>query len=250
MAPRGRVIASIEARMGSSRLPGKVLEDISGKPALTRLLDRLRRCQTLDGIVLATTTSPADDLLEDWARSEGAACFRGSEIDVLQRVVRAQETMNSDIVIEITGDCILTDPEIVDMGVETYFANDCDIVSTDGPLPHWPMGQCVQVFPLAALQEVERTIDDAAVREHVSLYFYEHLERYRLVQMVAPRRWQAPHVRTQLDYPEDLALIRAVYERLAPSHGACFGIEPLMALLRADPSLIEINGHCQEKSAR
>jgi spore coat polysaccharide biosynthesis protein SpsF len=250
MAARGRVVASIEARMGSSRLPGKMLKDVFGKPALSRLLDRLRQCKLLDDIVVATTTAPADDALEQWAKREKVSFFRGSEEDVLQRVVRAQEMMNTDIVVEITGDCILVDPAIIDMGVETYFANDCDIVSTDGSLPNWPLGQCVQVFSLAALQWVEKMVTDVAVREHVSLYFYEHPERYRLVQMIAPRRWQGPEIRTQLDYPEDIVFINAVYGRLETIHGSCFGIEPLMNLLREEPSLLSINAHCQEKMAR
>jgi spore coat polysaccharide biosynthesis protein SpsF len=158
--------------------------------------------------------------------------------------------MHSDIVVEVTGDCIITDPAIVDMGVQTYFANDCDIVSTDGAMPNWPMGQCVQVFSLSALQAVERTIVDAAVREHVSLYFYEHPEIYRLIQMVAPLRWQGANIRTQLDYPEDLRFINEVHSRLEPTRGPYFDIDSLMHLLRQEPSLIEINSHCQEKSAR
>jgi spore coat polysaccharide biosynthesis protein SpsF len=236
--------------MGSSRLPGKVLADVQGMPALSRLLARLRRCRTLDDIVLATTVDKTDDTLEAWAQENGVACFRGSVADVLERVVRAQQMMGSDIVVEITGDCVLTDPMIVDLGVETYFANSCDIVSTDGPFPSWPMGQCVQVFSLAALEEVERTSSDTAVREHVSLYFYEHPERYRLIQLVAPRQWQAPDVRTQLDYPDDLRFVNEVHRRLAPGHGPCFGIDPLTELLRREPAIAAINAHCREKAAR
>jgi spore coat polysaccharide biosynthesis protein SpsF len=236
--------------MGSSRLPGKVLADVQGEPALSRLLARLRQCETLDGIVLATTNDASDNALDAWAQDNGVACFRGSVDDVLERVVRANQMMKSDIVVEITGDCILTDPMIVDLGVETYLANACDIVSTDGPFPSWPMGQCVQVFSLAALEEVERTIRDAAVREHVSLYFYEHPERYRLIQLVAPRAWQAPTVRTQLDYAEDLRFINEVHRRLAPKYGPHFGVEPLTALLRREPAIAAINAHCRENTPR
>src|SRR5262245_34648474 len=99
-----RIIASIEARMSSSRLPGKVLADVAGAPALTRLLRRLRRCRRLDGIVLATTVAPADDMLERWAAEHGVPCFRGSEEDVLLRVVEAQRSQRSEVVVEVTGD--------------------------------------------------------------------------------------------------------------------------------------------------
>jgi spore coat polysaccharide biosynthesis protein SpsF len=245
-----RVVASIEARMGSSRLPGKVLADLEGKPALTRLVERLRAARRLDGIVLATTTAPADDALAAWAAREGVACHRGSEEDVLKRVVEAQHAAGGEIAVEITGDCPLVCPDLVDLVIESFFANRCDVASNSGPDFGYPMGTDVQVFPLALLAEVERTIDDPAVREHVSLYFYEHPERYRIVYLVAPPRWHAPRYRLQLDYPEDLRFIREVYRALEPLHGPVFGIEEIMALLRRRPELVDINRHCVEKSAR
>lgn len=244
-----RVIASIEARMGSSRLPGKVLEDIGGQPALTRLLRRLRRCRTLAGIILATSTAPKDDVLEDWAHSQALPVYRGSEADVLNRVVEAQRMMQSDIVVEITGDCILLDPEIIDMGVTTFLENDCDVVSNCRKLSY-PMGMDVQVYRRGDLEEVERTISDPAVREHVSLYFYEHPERYRIIHLFAPARWHAPDYRLQLDYLEDLRLITEVYRHLEPVYGEAFGLEEIMALLRQFPALVDINRHCAEKAPR
>lgn len=244
-----RVVASIEARMGSSRLPGKVLADIGGVPALTRLVRRLRRATKVDGIVLATSTSPADDALAAWATAEDVAIYRGSEDDVLHRVVHAQKSQQSDVVVEITGDCTLTDPELVDMGVESFFENECD-VACNVIKPSYPMGTAVQVFRLAALEEVERTIVDPAVREHVSLYFYEHPERYRILHLFAPARWHDPTLRIQLDYEEDLRFLREIYARLEPVHGDAFGLEEIMALCRAHPELAEINRHCEERAAR
>jgi spore coat polysaccharide biosynthesis protein SpsF len=245
-----RVVASIEARMGSSRLPGKVLADIQGKPALSHLVDRLRRCRRLDDIVVATTTAHGDDDIEAWARDSGIACWRGSEDDVLQRVVDAQHAMRSDIVVEITGDCIVTDPEIVDLGIDTFFAHDCELVSNCGTTLTWPMGVYVQVFPFDLLADVAQRIDDPAVREHVSLYFYEHPEKYRLIEILAPERWRAPELRLQLDYAEDLHLLREIHARLSPLHGDGFGIEEIMALLRHEPELAVINAACVEKAAR
>lgn len=245
-----RVVASIEARMGSSRLPGKVLMDINGKPALSRLVDRLGMCRSLDGIVVATSTSEGDDVLARWCNDNGVACYRGSEDDVLNRVVEAQKFMGADLVVEITGDCPLTDPEIVDLGVETFLAHDVDVVSNCGQALTWPMGQYVQVFPLALLDEVDRTIDDPAVHEHVSLYFYDHPERYQLIDLIAPRRWQEPAWRMQLDYPEDLRFQNEVFRRLEPLHGEGFGIEEVMSLLRREPELVQINIHCEEKATR
>ena len=245
-----RVIASIEARMGSSRLPGKVLMDIHGKPALRRLVDRLRMCRSLDDIVVATSTNPGDDVLAAWCADQEIKCFRGSEEDVLHRVVEAHKWMNSDLIVEVTGDCPLTDPEIIDLGVETFLAHEVHVVSNCGRVLTWPMGQYVQVFPLDLLEEIDRTIDDPAVHEHVSLFFYEHPERYKLLELVAPRRWQEPKWRMQLDYPEDLQFQNEIYKRMEPTYGEGFGIEEVVALLRREPELVEINLHCHEESAR
>ncbi len=244
-----RVVASIEARMGSSRLPGKVLVELAGRPALSRLLDRLRGASLVDAIVLATTDSPLDDPLQAWAEAEGVACYRGSEHDVLQRVVRAQQMMQSEVVVEVTGDCPLLDPDIINLGIETFLAHECDVVC-NVRIPSWPMGVDVQVFRLRDLEEVEQRIADPAVREHVSLYFYEHPERYRIIHMLAPGRWRAPDHRFQLDYPEDKAFIEAVYAQLEPRFGGRFGIEEIMSLLRREPKLVEINRHCEEKAPR
>lgn len=244
-----RVIASIEARMGSSRFPGKTLADVAGRPALSRLVARLRRCETLDGIVLATTTSPKDDVLEAWAQVEGVPCHRGSEEDVLQRVVDAQASQRSEVVVEVTGDCILLDPDVIDLGVATFLANPCDVVTNVRHLS-FPQGADVQVFRRRDLAWVAEHIHDPAVREHVSLYFYEHPDRYRIIHLMAPPRWRAPEQRLQLDYPEDHRFINEVYNRLGPLHGDGFGVEEVLALLRREPALADINRHCEEKPVR
>jgi spore coat polysaccharide biosynthesis protein SpsF len=244
-----RVIASIEARMGSSRFPGKVLADIQGAPALTRLVRRLRRAEKVDDIILATSTSPADDALAAWADKERVPFHRGSEEDVLSRVVEAQTKMQADIVVEVTGDCTLLDPDIIDLGITTFLENACDVVANVRKAS-FPMGIDVQVFRLRDLSEIARTIHDPPVREHVSLYFYEHPERYRIIHLFAPARWQAPDHRFQLDYPEDHRFLCEIYRRLEPRYGDDFGIEEIMALLREEPTLVEINRHCLEKLTR
>lgn len=245
-----RVVASIEARMGSSRLPGKVLKDIHGQPALWRLVDRLRQCRSVDDVVVATSTAPSDDVLAQWCVERSIPCFRGSEDDVLNRVVGAHKSMDTDLVVEITGDCPMTDPEVVDLGVETFLAHAVDVVTNCGRYLTWPMGQYVQVFPLTLLEEVARTIDDEAVHEHVSLYFYEHPERYRILELLSPRRWEEPTWRLQLDYPEDLEFQRQVFSHLEPLFGPYFGTEEIVNLLKRKRELVEINMQCQERSTR
>jgi spore coat polysaccharide biosynthesis protein SpsF len=117
-------------------------------------------------------------------------------------------------------------------------------------IPSFAMGLDVQVFRFSDLADVEARIDDPAVREHVSLHFYETPDRYRVLHMLAPPRWLAPDHRYQLDYPEDLEFIREVYRRLEPDHGDGFGVEEISALLRREPQLVEINRHCEEKAPR
>jgi len=244
-----RVIASIEARMGSSRLPGKVLADVCGKPALTKLCDRLKRCERLDGIILATSTDPKDDVLETWAADEGIDCHRGSEEDVLKRVVEAQELMRSDFVVEITGDCTLLDPEIIDMGVVTFMENACDVVTNTWKLS-FPMGEDIQVYRLSDLKVIEKNILDPAVREHVSLYFYENPDQFRILHLFAPKRWHGPDYRFMLDYQEDLEFIREIYQRLSGAYGDTFGLDEIMRLLKEHPHLLDINRHCTNKPVR
>jgi spore coat polysaccharide biosynthesis protein SpsF len=247
---RKKVVASIEARMGSSRLPGKVLMDLCGKPVIGWLVDRLRACRTLDEIVVATSTAAGDDLLAAWCADNGVNCFRGSEEDVLNRVVETHRAVASDIVVEITGDCPLTDPDVVDLGVETFLFNDCDYL-TNCEVPSYPQGICVQVFRFADLERMERESDDPAVREHVSPLFYERKDIYRNVNLLAPGCWHLPpDCRTQLDYPEDLRFLHEVCSRLVPKYGMDFRMHHLVELLRKEPHLMDINRHCEERTVR
>ena len=242
---RPKVVASIEARMGSSRLPGKVLEDIHGRPALSRLLERLRQCQQLNDIVLATSVAPADDALEAWAKSEQVAYYRGSEDDVLHRVVNAHRQMESEVIVEVTGDCTMLDPDVIDQAIETYFANDADVVANVDPLSY-PMGVDVQVFGFGLLAKVEETIHETAVREHVSIHFYRNPDRFRLIRLIAPHELRRPELRFQLDYPEDLKFLREVYGKLLPIHGNHFRTRHILELLDKHPELVMINRDCEE----
>jgi spore coat polysaccharide biosynthesis protein SpsF len=244
-----RVVASIEARMGASRLPGKVLMEIGGIPAIEFMAARVQAARSLDAVVVATTVSPADDAIAIWASEFGIACYRGSEDDVLGRVVAAQRAQASDIVVELCGDCPLIAPELIDRAVNVFRGGDCDVATSAVQLSY-PQGTEVQVFPFALLAEVAETVDDPAVREHVSLYFYEHPERYRIRHLDAPPSLRHPEYRLQVDYREDLEFVREIVARLVPRFGQTFNLEAIVDLLRAEPALSEINRHCREKLAR
>ncbi|MFQ5763791.1 MAG: cytidylyltransferase domain-containing protein [Rhodospirillales bacterium] len=243
-----RFVASIEARMGSSRLPGKVLEDLAGAPALTRLVRRLRRARRLDGIVLATTTGAEDDALARWAEAEGVACFRGSEDDVLARVVEAQRTMTSDVVVEVCGDTPLLDPVVVDMAIDAFESQACDVVTTTRE-QSFPDGIDAEVFRLADLEEVAATVADPAVREHVSLHFYQQPDRYRVFHLPAPPQWRRPEIRLVLDEPADLERIREIYARLEPDFGDAFGTGDIIDLIDRDPALAGARPAAGERAA-
>jgi spore coat polysaccharide biosynthesis protein SpsF len=252
---RPRVVASIEARMGSTRLPGKVLKPIVRVPALRWMIERLKRATCLHGIVIATTESPLDDDIETFAREHGVAVFRGSESDVLDRVVRAHRQQGSDIVIELCGDCPLIDPEIVDLAVDTFLANVHDVV-TNARKPSYPQGLDVQVYRRDSLEAVATSVRDRAVREHVSLHFYDHergarhRDGYAVHHLIAPRHHQAPDVRLQLDYEDDLTFLNKLCAPLFEKDGYAFGVEAILDELTKRPELRAINGHRRERRPR
>lgn len=244
-----KVVASIEARMTSSRLPGKVLAPLAGIPAFLRLVGRLQACARVDEIILATTDRPTDDPLVETAKAHCIAYHRGSEDDVLLRVVEAHRKAQSDIVVEITGDCPLIDPELVDFCIDSFLLNDCDYLATHLS-ESYPRGMDVQVFGFTALEWVEKNVADSAVREHVSLYFYEHPERYRIHSVPAPTSVDRPHYRLTLDYPEDLELIDSIYCRLEPRLGPNFGLLDVVGLLDAEPAIASINSGREQRAPR
>ncbi|MCG8509228.1 MAG: glycosyltransferase family protein [Rhodospirillales bacterium] len=244
-----RTVASIEARMGSSRLRGKMTADIVGRPVLVRVIERLRQTQSLDAIVLATSTADDDRELAVLAETEGIVCFRGGEDDVLGRVAEVHGKMGSETVVQICGDCPLLDPDIVDQAVEVFSANACDLVAA-GAKQSFPQGTEVNVLAFDALSDLAATTQDPAHREHVTLGFHEQPDRYRVLHLMAPKALQAPELRLQLDYPEDLELIRRIYGALEPKMGPRFRTADILSLIREDPRLARINRHCDERAVR
>jgi Spore coat polysaccharide biosynthesis protein F, CMP-KDO synthetase homolog len=151
--------------------------------------------------------------------------------------------MDSDVVVEITGDCPLLDPEIIDMGIETFLINDCDVAFTS---ESYPGGMDVLVYKFKILEENEQTINDPLVREHVAYHIVRHPEIYKTIKLVAPYRWHRPDYRFTLDYPQDLEFIREIYRKLEPKYGDNFGIEEIITLVEKSPELLDINFSCVE----
>lgn len=243
-----KTIATIEARMNSSRLPGKVMLPILGKPALQLLVERLQRAKNLDGIVIATTTHPADAVIARLAAKLGVGCYRGSENDVLERVLLAARSAQADVIVEITGDCPVLDPEMVDAVVESHRTGKYDYVSNVIGRP-LPLGLSVQVFAASVLAGVSQLTQDPADREHVSLYIYEHPERYKLHTVVMEEAEQHSDIRVTLDTADDFAVIEAVYEALYTEKPA-FNFHDIIALSERRPELFQLNQHIVQKRAR
>jgi spore coat polysaccharide biosynthesis protein SpsF len=245
----GRAIwAVVTARMASTRLPGKHMLPLAGRPALARLLERLGRSRYLDGIMFATTTGSEDDVLERVATEAGARSFRGSAEDVLDRTVRAARSVDADVIVDITGDCPLVDHGIVDRVVDAFLERRPDYAANIIP-PTYPNGMDVQVYPRSVLEEVDGLTRDPADREHVTLYIYEHPERYRLLNLTAPPEQHWPELRLTLDTREDYALISAVYDALFPERPD-FTLDDVLALLRRDRALLDLNKDIVQKPLR
>jgi len=236
-----RIVSTVEARIGSSRLPGKTMKQILGKPTLQLLLERLMRARTIDQIVVATTTNPEDDVIEEFCDSFAVSVFRGSSEDVLDRVEKAARESEADIVVEITGDCILTDPEVVDSAVKLFLNSDYDYIS-NLMMQTYPQGVDVRVFWYHHLKKINEELagDDPDAREHVTLYFEEHPELYKIFNMSAPQIYHYPEWRLDLDYEEDLKLLTIIFEGLYIKNRE-FTLKQLIDFLEKNQHLKKIN---------
>jgi spore coat polysaccharide biosynthesis protein SpsF len=242
-----RTVCTIEARMTSSRLPGKVLLEAAGKPLLEHMVERLRRVRALDEIVIATTEEASSDPIVALAERLGIGCFRGSEEDVLARVLGAAQAHEAELIVETTGDCPLIDPGVIDTVIARFHDGEVDYCSNTLERTY-PRGMDVQAFPAAVLAEVATLTDDPADREHVSLYIYEHPERYRLRSVVFDRP-ETAELRLTVDTPEDYALIAAIFEELYPRDPG-FDLDAILTLLAARPDLAALNREIRQKPVR
>lgn len=235
----------VQARMTSTRLPGKILLPLGGQPMLVRLIARLRRVHRADALVIATTTNTADDPVAALCQRLGVACHRGSEHDVLSRYADAARLHQADTVVRITSDCPLIDPELIDRLIEDFAQGSCDYVSNMLP-PTWPYGMAVEVFSAQALQEAHAQASQDSEREHVTPFIYRNPERYRLRNVACLQNLS--HHRWTVDTPEDYELVNLLF-------GAAYLVNPefrlgdLLAEMQRHPEWIRINQHVQQKQA-
>lgn len=234
------VLAILQARMSSTRLPGKVLKPILGEPMLARQIERVRRAATIDRLVVATSTDTSDDPLATLCAELGVDYFRGSLDDVLDRFCRAAERHPSEHLVRLTGDCPLADPGVIDAVVRFHIDGGFDY-SSNTLHPTFPDGLDVEVMRGSALAQAGREASDPFDREHVTPFLYHHPERFRLGSF--ERSPELSGVRWTVDYPEDYELVRRIYETLYPAK-AEFALDDILGLFEKNPDLAKINaGH-------
>lgn len=231
-----KIVATIEARMTSSRLPGKVLMEFCGKSNLEHIVERLRRSHYIDEVVVATTTNEQDAPVVELCKKIGCEFYRGSEDDVLVRVLDAAKSVNADMIVEITGDCPVIDWRHADYLIEHFFDGSYDYASNVVERT-FPRGFDTQVFPVEVLERVNQLTKDPTDHEHVSLYIYRHPEIFRLYNWKAPVEVNHPEMEITLDTKEDYELIKEIYEKLYPDNKD-FSCEEVVHLLLKEPNML------------
>jgi len=241
------IVGVVQARMGSTRLPGKVLMDVAGETMLARTVRRVAKARNISSICVATTLEPEDAAIAAEAEQLGAAVFRGSTTDVLDRYLGAARLREADAVVRITSDCPLIDAGVLSRVVQEF----CDAVP---PVDYcsntirrsYPRGLDTEVIRRSALERAGREAQLAHEREHVTPYLHEHPDRFRLLSVTNGDDWS--QLRWTVDVEEDLILVREIYGRLG-ADGA-FGWQDAVELLRREPQLAALNAHVEQKAVR
>jgi spore coat polysaccharide biosynthesis protein SpsF len=231
------ILGVLQARVSSTRLPGKVLKPILGEPMILRQIERLLRSRRIDRLVLATSADPQDDPLATAVGATGMEVHRGSLDDVLDRFIGAASPYKPEWIVRLTGDCPLADPELIDQVIEATLSAAADYGSNTLE-PTYPDGLDVEVVRYAALEEVWRAGGSPAEREHVTLGIHRHPERFRLLGIKAAR--DLSRLRWTVDEARDFAFVERVYAALYPANPS-FGTADILALLDRHPELATLN---------
>ena len=235
-----KIVATVEARMTSSRLPGKVLMRADGKPMLEHLLTRLKLVESLDEIVLATTTNESDNVLSELAEDLMVKCFRGSESNVMLRVLNAAREVNADVIVEVTGDCPILDPDIIEQAIGIFLHNECDYASNVN-VPSYPIGMDAQVFKTETLDRSYAMTSDPLDHEHVTRHIRQHPEIFKHINIIAPPELHWPELGLALDEQADYELIKTIIEHFSKEEQQ-FRCRDVIELLRHRmPHLVEMN---------
>lgn len=230
-----KTIAIIQARISSTRLPGKVLADIGGKPMLWYVVRRAQAAKRLDQVVVATSNEASDDQIAEFCAATPVECYRGSEGDVLDRYHQAAQRFNADVIVRLTADCPLLDPEVIDKVVAGFYQGQFAYVSNTVRRTY-PDGLDTEVFSREALERAWREAGLLSEREHVTPYIWKHPGLFRLGGVLNREDFSA--LRWTVDEPPDLEFVRAVYGHLGETS---FGMNQVLRLLKDYPELAGIN---------
>jgi spore coat polysaccharide biosynthesis protein SpsF len=239
-----KVVAIIQARMGSTRLPGKVLKDLAGDTVLARVVNRSRRARLVHQVVVATSELPADDAIVRECERLGVARFRGDEADVLDRYYRAALQHSADVIVRVTSDCPLIDPELIDEHVRRLLDGwrQVDFVTNIGERTY-PLGLAVEAMPLDVLTRMHRMSESAELKEHVTTLAYLSPELFRWDHVKHSR--DLSHLRWTVDMQEDLELVRLIVRHFGNDR---FSWTEVLPVLEQNPGWLEINRHVLQKS--
>jgi len=238
-----RVVVVVQARTGSTRLPGKVLMPLAKRPLLHRMLERVLAAKAPSAVVVATTRDPADDAIVKVAKDAGVACFRGHPTDLLDRHYSAGVAFGADVVVKIPSDCPLVDPAVIDLVIAGYAAHAgrTDFVSNLHP-PTYPDGHDVEVIPLGALETAWIEATEPHEREHTTPFIWERRHRFRVhnVAWESGLDYSTTH-RWTIDYREDYQFLAAVYDALWTEKRPIFSLADVLSLVAARPDIAALN---------
>ncbi|MFQ5729951.1 MAG: cytidylyltransferase domain-containing protein [Waddliaceae bacterium] len=238
-----KIVIIIQARMRSVRLPGKVMLKVLGRPLLSYLVERVRKVENADEVVIATTVSAEDQAIVEFCETHQHPVFRGNEEDVLDRYLQAARQYSADVIVRITADCPLIDPIVINNVIQFFLDHDYDYVS-NMLTPTYPRGMDVEVFSIEVLEKTEKAAMKKSDREHVTLFMYRHPEIFRLANV--PYKEDFSKYRFTVDTQEDYILIQRILEALCPTKRD-FVFEDVLDLLKKNPGLAQINAHIQQK---
>jgi len=233
--------------MASSRLPGKILLDIASKPMLAHVVERARRAKTVDLVVVATTTQPEDDPVEAYCRQNGIAIYRGSLHDVLDRFYQAALAFRADVVVRLTADCPLVDPQLLDQVMEEFLRSGVDFCCNRLPPPlkrTYPIGLDVEVCTFQALECAWKEAKEPHEREHVMPYLYDSPGRFKILRVDYEKDYG--EMRWTVDTPQDLELVRQIFARLGENRA--FTWLDVLELFKREPQLALINSQVMHKT--
>jgi len=242
-----KIVATIEARMNSSRLPNKMMLDLSGQSVISHLISRVKQVNAIDEIVLATTTNPVDDCLIKEAQSNDISYFRGSEENVMQRVLQAAQAYNADILVEVIGDCPLIDPNIISEAIEIFIKNQYDYLSNVDMLG-FPIGMGIQVMSVCALARSYQATTHPLDYEHVTRHIRQHPDLFKIGYMPIPEDLNYPDLHLVLDEYDDYIFIKKIVHYFK-SKNINYRCVDIINKIHESPELLQINQNVYRRTA-